>query len=483
MIFTSINFLLFFILSFSFYRLLSNFYKGYFLIICSFVFYAFWSIPFSFLLFVSAFFTFLFANLVYKFKSKKILFFLIFILLIPLFFYKYLNFFILDFINPIFNKNYHLNFYFLPLGISFYTFQAISYLVDVYKNKIKPHNFSIVLLYISFFPQLIAGPIERASNLMPQFSKVFSSKNFELSDKLFFSAILLITIGVFKKIVIADNISFIVDDFYSDPNFYSRNSMIIIFLLFSFQIFFDFSSYTDIARGVARLFGINLSHNFNLPYLSQNISQFWRKWHITLSNWFKDYIYIPLGGNRSTIFFTTRNLLIVFLLCGLWHGAKFTFILWGLLHGFYYFIFYVYRKYIYLFFEKIISRHFLYLFFYKSICIFLTFVFVTFAWIFFRADDFEQLKLIIINFLNPTYISYSWEYFFYNSGVKNYLLLYISLFIIFYHLFEFLYRNNNLFNEFFMRNTLFKLLLLIFLLFTIYFFGNHGTVQYIYFQF
>ncbi len=250
-------------------------------------------------------------------------------------FFKYYNFFI-DSFNTAFSfagipvQGPFLDII-LPVGISFYTFQTLSYTIDIYRGVIKatPNLFAFSA-FVSFFPQLVAGPIEKASTLIPQFqrARTFNYAIAVLGCKQ-------ILWGLFKKCVIADNCAVVSDAIFDHYESYSGSTLLLGALLFSFQIYGDFSGYTDIAIGTARLFGIALSRNFDYPYFSESISQFWRKWHISLSSWFRDYVYIPLGGNRMNRSRTILNILIVFVLSGLWHGASWNFLIWGALHGFF----------------------------------------------------------------------------------------------------------------------------------------------------
>ncbi|MGY5352960.1 MBOAT family O-acyltransferase [Wenyingzhuangia sp. IMCC45533] len=310
-----------------------------------------------------------------------------------LFFFKYCNFFINSFTaafpflansNSLFSLNI-----ILPVGISFYTFQTLSYNIDVYRNKLKPTNdFIAFAAFVSFFPQLVAGPIERATHLLPQFLK-----NREFSSQLASTGVKLIAWGFFKKLVIADNASIIVDGIFSHYHTQTSTSLIVGSILFAFQIYGDFSGYSDIAIGLARLFGFDLMTNFRFPYLSTNISEFWKRWHISLSTWFRDYLYIPLGGSKTTKQKAIRNITIVFVASGFWHGANWTFLMWGVIHAI---------LYIPLFLgSKLNLPNFL-----KSIW---TFVIVTFAWVFFRAKNittaFDYISLV-----------------FYNNNTKNFYL-------------------------------------------------------------
>lgn len=217
----------------------------------------------------------------------------------------------------------------LPVGISFYTFQALSYTIDVYRGSIKPtHSVVDLFAYISFFPQLVAGPIERATNLLPQFYK---TRQFDYAKAVDGSRQILW--GLFKKMVIADRCAFAVNSIWANYEDQSGVVLIIGAILFTFQIYGDFSGYSDIAIGTARLFGINLMRNFNFPYFSRDIAEFWRRWHISLTTWFRDYIYIPLGGSREGKGKAFRNTVIIFLVSGFWHGANWTFIAWGAYHA------------------------------------------------------------------------------------------------------------------------------------------------------
>lgn len=270
----------------------------------------------------------------------------------------------------------------IPLGLSFHTFQSISYLLDVYKKKWPPEkNLLKYSLFVLFFPQLMAGPIEKASQLLPQFYTKYYPGIEDL--KIGFQRILL---GIFKKVIIADHLAVIVDIVYRNPYDYIGLPLVIATIAFAFQIYCDFSGYTDIAIGLARTFGIRLEENFKFPYLSSSISTFWRRWHITLYNWFRDYIYFPLGGNRLSQTRTYLNISIVFLLSGLWHGASWTFIFWGLLHA------------LYLITENLLSKIKLYRLKLPSVIrILITFFFVCVAWIFFRAGTISEAIYILTN--------------------------------------------------------------------------------------
>ena len=217
----------------------------------------------------------------------------------------------------------------LPVGISFYTFQTLSYTIDIYRGKLEPHrSFVDYAAYVSFFPQLVAGPIERASSLLPQFA---SARDFDADQAR--DGLRQMAWGFFKKLVIADRCAMVVNEIYANPSAYDSRYLWLAAVCFSFQIYCDFSAYSDIAIGTARLFGFSLTRNFAMPYFSQDFVEFWRRWHITLSTWFRDYVYIPLGGNRHGPSRQLCNVMIVFAVSGLWHGAGWNFVIWGAIHG------------------------------------------------------------------------------------------------------------------------------------------------------
>jgi D-alanyl-lipoteichoic acid acyltransferase DltB (MBOAT superfamily) len=294
----------------------------------------------------------------------------------------------------------------LPVGISFYTFQTLSYTIDVYKRKLEPtKDFIAFTAFVSFFPQLVAGPIERASNLLPQFynRRIFNKENA-------LRGVRLILWGLAKKVVIADSIAPAVDDIFSNYERYPSTILLLGAFLFSFQIYCDFSGYSMMARGVSKLFGFELMTNFKYPYFSRNIGEFWRRWHISLSTWFRDYLYIPLGGSRVSKLLNIRNVFVIFLVSGFWHGANWTFIVWGGLHALL-FIPSVLTKNNRKFTEDLQLNRYLLPSIGDVFRILSTFVVVSFCWVFFRADSlnvaFLFIKKIIIfdsspiSFLNP----------------------------------------------------------------------------------
>lgn len=269
-------------------------------------------------------------------KRKALLWTSIFVNLGFLGFFKYYNFFLDNFITAFtfFGSEFKSNSLkiILPVGISFYTFQTLSYTIDVYRKKLEPtKDFFAFAAFVSFFPQLVAGPIERATNLLPQF---FEKRTFDYSKAI--DGLRQILWGLFKKVVIADNCAEFANLIFNNSADYSGSTLVLGALFFTVQIYGDFSGYSDIAIGTARLFGVNLMRNFAFPYFSRDIAEFWRRWHISLSTWFRDYLYIPLGGSRGSTFMKVRNTFIIFTVSGFWHGANWTFIFWGALNALYF---------------------------------------------------------------------------------------------------------------------------------------------------
>ncbi len=393
MLFNSFEFAVFFIIVLvgAFILQEINLYRKLFLIVASFIFYMHWKVDYGWLLAGSILFNFYIAKLIGEAsvqKRRKILIvFAVFGNLLLLSVYKYTNFFIGN-INFFFNlahlKNIKAVDIVLPIGISFFTFQAISYIVDVYKNKIKPASLTDTALYISFFPHLIAGPIIRAIQIIPQFAETKAIRHDNLitgTHRIFW--------GLIKKMVIADNLAVFVNQAFAGHSEYNWLTLLLGVYAFAFQIYCDFSGYSDIAIGCFRILGYNILENFNLPYMAKDFSDFWKRWHISLSSWLRDYLYIPLGGNRLGNNRTLINLMITMFLGGLWHGARWTFVIWGLLHG------------IYLVIQKLLEGRI------KlpdnplmtSIRMFVTFQLVCLAWIFFRAESFSSAMSILSSIL------------------------------------------------------------------------------------
>lgn len=303
-------------------------------------------------------------------------------------FFKYYNFFLDNFITAFsfFGQEIQGNSLniILPVGISFYTFQTLSYTIDVYKRKLEPtKDFIVFSAFVSFFPQLVAGPIERATQLLPQFYK---KRTFDYSKAV--DGMRQILWGLFKKIVIADNCAEYANQIFNNSADMNGSTLVLGALFFTFQIYGDFSGYSDIAIGTSRLFGFNLMQNFNFPYFSRDIAEFWRRWHISLSTWFRDYLYIPLGGSRGGTWMKVRNTFIIFIVSGFWHGANWTFIVWGALNAIYFLPLLLTnnnRNNL----ETVAQGKFLPNL--KEISfMLLTFGLTVFAWIFFRAENTEH---------------------------------------------------------------------------------------------
>jgi D-alanyl-lipoteichoic acid acyltransferase DltB (MBOAT superfamily) len=316
----------------------------------------------------------------------------------------------------------------LPVGISFYTFQTLSYVIDVYKGEVEAcHHFGKYATFISFFSQLVAGPIERTGNLLPQIER---EHDFH-ADKAIAGA-KLIAWGFFKKIAIADTVADYVDVVYNQVGAFSGFPLLLATMLFTFQIYCDFSGYSDIAVGVAKLLDIDLMTNFKSPYFSASIREFWSRWHISLSTWFRDYVYIPLGGNRKGTWRTRLNLLITFLCSGLWHGANWTYVLWGAIHGVGQILENEWNK---LFPPRRQGRNWF--------RVLVTFVFVCFAWIFFRANTLADAGYVLthlfrgisnpVNYLVTGYHSYQTAGLAQTAGVKTLILCAFCILILIFH--------------------------------------------------
>lgn len=317
--------------------------------------------------------------------------------------FKYYNFFVDNFVQAFTLMGSNLKVdsldIILPVGISFYSFQTLSYTIDVYNKKLKPTNdFVAFAAFVSFFPQLVAGPIERATNLIPQF---LSNRKFSYAAAA--SGMRQILWGLFKKVVIADNCAIFADQIFDDPTLYGGSTLFLGALFFTFQIYCDFSGYSDIAIGTARLFGFNLMKNFAFPYFSRDIAEFWRRWHISLSTWFRDYVYIPLGGSQGGKLMQIRNIFIIFLVSGFWHGASWNFIIWGALNALLFLPLLLLkqnRNNI-----EIVAQNKFFPSFREFIQILTTFSLVVIAWIFFRAKDLTTTYYILNSIFSSSIFS------------------------------------------------------------------------------
>lgn len=368
--------------------------KNIFLLLASYFFYGYWDWRFCLLLLFSTLVDFHIGRLLFatsKDSKRKLL---VSISLISnlgvLGFFKYFNFFIDSFEAVFANWGYHLDFLhlniILPVGISFYTFQTLSYTLDIYRKKLEPtQNLIDFGLFVAFFPQLVAGPIERAAALLPQLSKKLKPNRLQIKE-----GVVLITTGLFRKVMIGDTAGRFADHIFGNLELYKSIEIIAALILFSIQIYADFSGYSKMARGTAKLLGVELMINFKQPYLSKNITEFWRRWHISLSFWLRDYLYISLGGNRFGIKRTYVNLMITMLLGGLWHGASWNFVIWGALHGLYLTI----HK-IFLDNKRIDATNMSRISFRSILNIIFTNLLVLFTWLFFRSTSWDGTLLFL----------------------------------------------------------------------------------------
>ena len=489
MLFNSWNYLMFFIIIFIFYYIVTSKYRWIILIIGSYFFYMYSNYKYVIFILFTTLSTYYFALRLDKIKDenkRKINLILCIILNTSiLLFFKYFNFFNNN-LARVFEKfeiiwklpNYK---YLIPLGISFYTFQTLGYLLDIYNRKrVAERNLGKYALFVTFFPIVLSGPIERSTNFLKQLDE----KEIKFDYEKIKDGLLLILWGLFKKIVIADRLAVLVNNIFDNPTQYKGIPLIITSIFFTFQIYCDFSSYSDIAIGSARILGYSLIKNFNTPYFSKNIGEFWRRWHISLSTWFRDYLYIPLGGNRVNKIKKYRNIMIVFLVSGFWHGASWTFILWGAIHGVYQIIGLESLK-----IREVLLRVFKVdqeSFGYRIYKVLGTFLLVNFAWIFFRANNLKDLKYFIKNMFKI-----EWKFLFDNSIYKlgldraDFLLsLYLIVFLL---IIEFLNNKINLKEKLKKEMLIVRWSVYYILIFSIIIFGYYGGIydasKFIYLQF
>jgi len=395
MLFNSLQFAFFFVIIVTLYFAIPHRYRWALLLAGSYFFYMCWNWKYIGLIILSTLIDYFAGSrmsaLPDRKRRRKYLVLSLLTNLGLLFAFKYFNFFF-DSVNAGFSllgMSFHIPYIhvLLPVGISFYTFQTLSYSIDVYRGKIQhERHLGIFALYVSFFPQLVAGPIERASRLLPQFYK----EN-KFDEARVVSGLRLMLWGLFKKIVVANRLALYVDAVYNNAELHSGLTLLIATYMFAFQIYCDFSGYSDIAIGAARVLGYDLMKNFNRPYFARTINEFWSRWHISLSTWFRDYLYFPLGGNRKGTPRMFVNLLIVFLVSGMWHGANWTFLIWGGLHGIYAALSKLTlpardRLVEFLRAPKVLVQ---------SVRIFVTFHLVCFGWIYFRASSLDQANFIV----------------------------------------------------------------------------------------
>ncbi len=478
MLFNSFDFLFFlpvvFVLYWFVFKKLQN--QNFLILIASYVFYGWWDWRFLGLILLSTIVDYSLGIQIKKTtkqrKKKNLLIISLVFNLGLLGFFKYYNFFIDNWINAweAVGITMHKSTLaiVLPVGISFYTFQTLSYTIDVYRNKLNPtKNFIAFASFVSFFPQLVAGPIERATNLLPQFYK----KRIFNSD-LAISGMKLIFWGLFKKVVIADNCAIYVNEIFSTYEEQSSITLLIGAIYFSFQIYGDFSGYSDIAIGTSRLFGFHLMKNFNYPYFSRDVAEFWRRWHISLSTWFRDYVYIPLGGSKGVKWLQIRNVFVIFLVSGFWHGANWTFVVWGGLNALFFLPLLLTNK------NRVHTNNLAENKRLPSLKelfqIVFTFCLITLAWIFFRAKNVNEA----LSYIKSIFYNQKIVYLDYLSNIERYSFEVLFLIPIFCF-FEWCYRSKETPFEGkyqYANEMIVLLLLLVFGQFT-----NH--TNFIYFQF
>lgn len=365
----------------------------------------------------------------------------------------------------------------LPVGISFYTFQTLSYTIDVYRRTIPAErHLGIFATFVMFFPQLVAGPIERADHLLPQFRE-----KHRIELKRFRTGGQYILQGLFKKVVVADLISVVVNEVYANPQAHNPPILIIATIFFAFQIYCDFSGYSDIAVGVARMMGFDLMLNFRQPYFARSIREFWQRWHISLSTWFRDYLYIPLGGNRVSIPRWYLNLIIVFVVSGLWHGANWTFVVWGFLHGMYQVVGIILGPAYSTGLQRLgLRKNAWYI---QTLQIIFVFVLVNIAWVFFRAENVETAFYIVGRFFNfADYLNFRPNQLFF-IGLSSFDMAwaFISIFLVL--LIDFTQSELPSFTKTLWSRPSFRRAVYVIAVYVIVFFGVFGEVEFIYFQF
>ena len=480
MLFNSIEFVIFLPIVFLLYWFVFNRnlkLQNFFIVVVSYIFYGWWDWRFLFLIAFTSFCSWGSGLLIEKYretpkKAKTINVLNIVLNLLILGVFKYYDFFVTSFANLFLDGKTDglLLKIILPVGISFYTFQALSYSIDVYRGKLKAtHDIVQFFAFVSFFPQLVAGPIERATNLLPQFEK---PRKFDYNEAV--DGMKQILWGLFKKIVVADNCAVYVDQVFNTYQDQTGSTLLLAAILFTFQIYGDFSGYSDIAIGTSKLFGIRLMRNFNVPYFSRDIAEFWRRWHISLTTWFRDYVYIPLGGSRCSKAKVIRNTFVIFLLSGFWHGANWTFIAWGAYHAILFLPLILLgknRKH-----TDIVAAGRILPTFKEAGQMLLTFFLVVIGWIIFRAESIGQAWEYVCGIFNVSLLSLPW--------VKT-RMYYIPLFIFIVVMLvvEWLQREKQ--HGLLMVNIPLVIRWCVYLLmtFVIYKFGCFNYNQFIYFQF
>ena len=479
MLFNSIDFAIFLPIVFILYWFVTNKnlkLQNFLIVSASYLFYGWWDWRFLSLILFSTIVDFTIGRQLKKEENqrnrKALLWTSILINLGFLGFFKYYNFFLDNFITAFsfFGQNIQANSLniILPVGISFYTFQTLSYTIDVYKRNLEPtKDFIAFSAFVSFFPQLVAGPIERATHLLPQF---YTKRTVDYSKAV--DGMRQILLGLFKKIVIADNCAEYANQIFNNSADMNGSTLVLGALFFTFQIYGDFSGYSDIAIGTSRLFGFDLKQNFNFPYFSRDIAEFWRRWHISLSTWFRDYLYIPLGGSRGGTWMKVRNTFIIFIVSGFWHGANWTFIVWGALNAIYFLPLLLTnnnRNNL-----ETVAKGKLLPSIKEFLFMFLTFILTVFAWIFFRAENIGHATSYFATIFSPSLFE-NFEIF--PSG--------LLMLIMFFLLIEWINRNKQYGLEKFSKkkHEFIDVLLLFIVFWSVVIWNSNKEVEFIYFQF
>lgn len=462
MLFNSLLFLIFFLVVTSAYYLLTPKLRWIWLLLASCYFYMYFKPVYILIILFTIVIDYIAGLLIEKARGSNKKFFLLASIIANvgvLAVFKYFDFFAgnINFLSHHFNgQQIPLLHILLPIGLSFHTFQAMSYTIEVYRgNQKAERHFGIYALYVLFYPQMVAGPIERPQHILPQLHRV---NQFNTTG--FITGVFLIAIGLFKKMVIADRLGLFVDPVFNNPHGHSAFDLLVAVYFFAFQIYCDFSGYSDIAVGAALTLGIELMRNFNMPYLSKNIAEFWQRWHISLSTWFRDYVYIPLGGSRVTFMVTCINILVVFIISGLWHGANWKYLVWGLVHGLLLIGYQLLKK------INIQVKGFSYL---KWI---LTFNLVCLAWIFFRANTVTEGFFILNKILTLPSFHYT------AASIMPWNEIFYCIFIILALLAGEWYLQRKV-----VWSTRSMLLTTAILFIACYFLGIFNEAQFIYFQF
>lgn len=471
MSFNSIQFFIFFPVVTILYFLLHHRYRWLLLLIASCIFYMAFIPQYILVLFTLIIIDYYAAILIEQSKKKKRKIFLLVSIVstcTALLIFKYFNFFNMNVssIAQTLHLSYPIPFLrlVLPIGLSFHTFQSLSYVIEVYKKKQKAeHHIGIYALYVMFYPQLVAGPIERPQHMLHQFYEKHVFQYGRVTDGL-----KLMTWGLFQKVVIADRLAIYVNTAYGSPSQYAGLPLIIATVFFAFQIYCDFAGYSNIAIGAAQVMGFQLMKNFNKPYFATSIADFWKRWHISLSSWLRDYIYIPLGGNRVSQLKWSRNILITFLVSGLWHGANWTYIVWGALHGFFQIA------------TVRITR------FPRVLSIITTFILVCLAWVFFRSSSIPDAFYIISHFFPiSSQMSFFEEIKFASTGLGftawNFSVALLSILFLLYV--DFIERHEDIRSILKRKSTIVRWTFYYLVIFGILLFGQFNRTQFIYFQF